>query len=51
MVTTRGPWSQAFLVWMATLDESLEVLKPPELVALAATIAARLTATSTAAEP
>jgi hypothetical protein len=30
---------------MATLDEPLEVLEPPELIALAATIAARLTPT------
>jgi predicted DNA-binding transcriptional regulator YafY len=43
VVTTRGQWSASFLVWMATLDEPLEVLEPPELVALAGTIAARLT--------
>jgi predicted DNA-binding transcriptional regulator YafY len=49
VITTRGPWSQAFLVWMATLDEPLEVLEPPELAALAARIAARLISTSTLA--
>ena len=47
VVTTRGPWSQAFLVSMAMLDEPLEVLGPPELAALAASIAARLLSTST----
>jgi predicted DNA-binding transcriptional regulator YafY len=42
VVTTKGPWSRSFLVWMATLDAPLEVLGPDELVALASVLAARL---------
>ncbi|MGI8714792.1 MAG: helix-turn-helix transcriptional regulator [Solirubrobacteraceae bacterium] len=42
VVSTRGPWSQQFLVWMALLDEPLDVLSPPELVAAARVIASRL---------
>jgi predicted DNA-binding transcriptional regulator YafY len=42
VVTTRGAWSSGFLVWMATLDEPMQVLDPPELVELARTVAARL---------
>jgi predicted DNA-binding transcriptional regulator YafY len=42
IVTTRGGWSRGFLVWMATLDEPMEVLDPPELVDVARTVAARL---------
>ena len=29
LVTTRGPWSPYFLVWMAMLDEPIQVLGPP----------------------
>lgn len=43
VVTTRGRWSREFLVWMAMLDEPLEVLEPPELVDAAQTIVQRLT--------
>jgi predicted DNA-binding transcriptional regulator YafY len=43
IVTSRGNWSQGFLVWMATLDEPLEVLDPPEMVAAARAVVARLT--------
>jgi len=43
IVTTRGPWSRHFLVWMAILDQPMEVLGPPELTAVASTIAVRLT--------
>jgi predicted DNA-binding transcriptional regulator YafY len=43
IVTTRGPWSRHFLVWMALLDQPMEVLGPPELTAVAATVALRLT--------
>ncbi|MGH2888816.1 MAG: helix-turn-helix transcriptional regulator, partial [Solirubrobacteraceae bacterium] len=32
IVTSHGAWSHGFLVWMATLDEPMEVLDPPELV-------------------
>jgi predicted DNA-binding transcriptional regulator YafY len=42
LVTTRGSWSRQFLVWMAMLDEPLEVLEPPELVAAAQAVVARL---------
>ncbi|MGZ4306238.1 MAG: helix-turn-helix transcriptional regulator, partial [Solirubrobacteraceae bacterium] len=42
IVTTRGPWSRHFLVWMALLDQPLEVLGPPELTAVATTLASRL---------
>jgi predicted DNA-binding transcriptional regulator YafY len=42
IVTSRGAWSRGFLVWMATLDEPLEVLEPPEMVEAARTIATRL---------
>ncbi|MBV9606845.1 MAG: YafY family transcriptional regulator [Solirubrobacterales bacterium] len=44
IVTSRGRWSHGFLVWMATLDEPMEVLDPPELVEAARTIVARLSA-------
>jgi predicted DNA-binding transcriptional regulator YafY len=42
VVTTRGPWSRSFLVWMAMLDEPMEVLEPPELVDAARTLIRRL---------
>jgi predicted DNA-binding transcriptional regulator YafY len=42
IVTSRGAWSRGFLVWMATLDEPMEVLEPPELLEVARTVAARL---------
>jgi predicted DNA-binding transcriptional regulator YafY len=44
IVTSRGRWSHGFLVWMATLDEPMEVLDPPELVGAAQAIVARLSA-------
>jgi predicted DNA-binding transcriptional regulator YafY len=44
IVTTRGAWSRSFLVWMALLDEPIEVLDPPELVDAARTLVARLQA-------
>jgi predicted DNA-binding transcriptional regulator YafY len=43
-VTTRGPWSRHFLVWMALLDEPMEIIGPPDLVAAADTLAGRLSA-------
>lgn len=46
IVTTNGPWSRHFLVWMAMLDEPMEVLEPPELISTARTLADRLTASS-----
>jgi predicted DNA-binding transcriptional regulator YafY len=42
IVTTRGPWSRHFLVWMALLDERLEVIGPPELLAATQALAGRL---------
>ena len=35
-------WSRSFLVWMALLDEPIEVLDPPELAEAARTLVARL---------
>jgi predicted DNA-binding transcriptional regulator YafY len=43
IVTSRGAWSPGFLVWMATLDEPMEVLDPPEMAAAARAVVARLT--------
>jgi predicted DNA-binding transcriptional regulator YafY len=42
IVTTRGAWSRYFLVWMTLLDEPIEILAPPELIAAADTLAVRL---------
>lgn len=44
IVTTLGAWSRGFLIWMAMLDEPIEVLDPPELVDAARALVARLTA-------
>ncbi len=44
IVTTRGAWSRHFLVWMALLDEPIDVLGPPELSELARALATRLRA-------
>lgn len=46
VVTTRGAWSRSFLVWMALLDEPMEVLGPPELAEAAQALVARLAAAS-----
>jgi hypothetical protein len=42
IVSTRGAWSGNFLVWMAMLDEPMQVLGPPELVEAARALVARL---------
>lgn len=42
VVSTRGPWSRQFLVWMALLDVPMAVLEPPELVSAARAIVMRL---------
>jgi predicted DNA-binding transcriptional regulator YafY len=42
IVSTRGAWSRSFLVWMALLDEPMEILGPPELAEEARTLVARL---------
>ncbi len=44
IVTTRGSWSREFLVWMATFDEPMEVLDPPELAEAARALGRRLSA-------
>ena len=44
VVTTRGGWSRNFLIWMALMDEPIEVLGPPDLVDAARAISARLRA-------
>lgn len=44
ILTTRGAWSRHFLVWVTLLDEPIEILGPPELVAAADTLAERLRA-------
>jgi predicted DNA-binding transcriptional regulator YafY len=46
IVTTRAAWSRSFLVWMALLDEPMEVLDPPELADAARTLVARLSASA-----
>ncbi|MHB8692603.1 MAG: helix-turn-helix transcriptional regulator [Solirubrobacteraceae bacterium] len=42
IVTTRGSWSQSFLVWTALLDAPMQVLDPPELALIARAMAQRL---------
>ncbi len=42
IVTTRGAWSRHFLIWMALLDEPIEILGPPELTGITRTLATRL---------
>jgi biotin operon repressor len=42
IVSTRGAWSRSFLVWMALLDQPIEVLGPPELAEAARGLVARL---------
>jgi predicted DNA-binding transcriptional regulator YafY len=42
IVTTRGSWSRDFLVWMALLDEPMEILGPPQLVDAAKALVLRL---------
>ena len=44
IVTTRGAWSRQFVLWMTLLDEPIEILGPPELIAAAGGLAQRLTA-------
>jgi predicted DNA-binding transcriptional regulator YafY len=42
IVSTRGAWSRSFLIWMALLDEPIEILGPPELAEAARTLVSRL---------
>jgi predicted DNA-binding transcriptional regulator YafY len=42
IITTKGGWSQSFLVWTALLDVPMEVLDPPELADAARSMASRL---------
>jgi predicted DNA-binding transcriptional regulator YafY len=51
LVTTRGPWSPQFLVWMSLLDEPIQVVGPPELVEAARSASARLNEALVGAEP
>ena len=44
IVSTRGQWSQSFLVWMATLDAPMRVLDPPEMAEAARKLVERLAA-------
>lgn len=44
VVTTRGPWSLSFLIWMALLDQPMEVLGPPEFAEAARALIVRLSA-------
>ncbi len=51
IVSTRGAWSRQFLVWMALLDEPMEVVGPPELAAAARALVARLAPPTDATRP
>jgi predicted DNA-binding transcriptional regulator YafY len=42
VVSTRGPWRESFVVWMATLDREFEMLDPPQLREAARVIGERL---------
>ena len=42
VVTTLGPWSVTFLLWMTLLDVPMEVVGPPQFLAAAQAFAARL---------
>jgi hypothetical protein len=44
VVQTRGSWSRHFLIWMAMLDEPIEVLGPPDLIDAARRLVGRLSA-------
>jgi hypothetical protein len=48
IVTTRGAWSRHLLAWMVWLEEPIEVLGPPELIAAAASLGDRLAAATKA---
>jgi predicted DNA-binding transcriptional regulator YafY len=51
LITTRGPWRQDFLVWMATLGEPFEVLGPPGLAQAARALSERLAAAAPEPQP
>ena len=42
IVRSRAAWSRHFLMWAALLDEAIEVVGPPELVATARELGSRL---------
>jgi predicted DNA-binding transcriptional regulator YafY len=42
VVSTRGPWRESFVVWMATLGREFEVLDPPQLRNVARVMGERL---------
>ena len=43
ILTSLRGWSRGFLVWVALLEEPIEILGPPELIRLAGGLGARLT--------
>jgi predicted DNA-binding transcriptional regulator YafY len=43
IITTHRAWSRQTLIWIALLEEPLEILGPPELVSMAGSLGARLT--------
>jgi hypothetical protein len=43
ILATRRPWSRQTLVWIAMLDEPLEILGPPELAQMAGGLGVRIT--------
>jgi predicted DNA-binding transcriptional regulator YafY len=51
VVTSRGPWSLSFLIWIALLDQPMEVLGPPEFAEAARTLTVRLSAAIPRASP
>lgn len=48
IVQTNGAWSRHFLLWLAMLDEPIEVLGPPQLFEAARQLGHRLTASASA---
>jgi predicted DNA-binding transcriptional regulator YafY len=50
IVATRGAWSRQFLAWMALLEEPIEILGPPEMIAAASQVADHLATAAGAAE-
>jgi hypothetical protein len=44
VVSTRGAWHPGFVVWMASMDEEIEILGPDELREFAHGVSRRLSA-------
>jgi len=49
IVTSLRGWSRQFLMWIALLEEPMEILGPPELARIAGGLGARLTAAANGA--